>query len=74
MSPKIEEILKFAIERNASDVHLISDVSPKIRLNGELLDVPGFEIVDRTLNNQMVLSLLDVTISLTFSKYLSLVS
>ena len=55
----MNEILKFAVEKGASDVHLIYDVLPKIRVNGELLNIPGFEVVDSALNNQMVLSLLD---------------
>ncbi len=59
MNTRMEEILKFAIEKGASDVHLISDVFPRIRLNGELLNIPGFENVDTDLNNQMILSLLN---------------
>ncbi|MFA6369294.1 MAG: type IV pilus twitching motility protein PilT, partial [Candidatus Shapirobacteria bacterium] len=55
----MEEILKFAVANNASDVHLISNVSPKIRLNGELLNIPGFEKADNKMINEMVLSLLD---------------
>ena len=55
----MEEILKFAVANKASDVHLISDVSPKIRLNGELLNVAGFENVDNKVISEMVLSLLD---------------
>ena len=59
MNTKMEEILKFAVANNASDVHLVSSVSPKIRLNGELLDVPGFENTDKKVIEEMVLSLLD---------------
>ena len=55
----MEEILKFAVANKASDVHLISDVSPKIRVNGELLNVAGFESVDNKLSGEMVLSLLN---------------
>ena len=55
----MEEILKYAVDHKASDVHLISDVSPKIRVNGELLDVFGFEKVDNKAISEMVLSLLD---------------
>jgi len=32
----IEEILEVAINRNASDIHLIADCSPVIKINGEL--------------------------------------
>jgi len=55
----MEEILKFAVANKASDVHLISDVSPKIRVNGELLNIAGFEKVDKKETTEMVLSLLD---------------
>jgi len=59
MNTKMEEILRYAVEHKASDVHLISDVSPKIRVNGELLDVFGFEKVGNEIINEMVLSLLN---------------
>ena len=58
MNVKMEEILKYAVSRRASDVHLISDVSPKIRVNGELLDIFGFEKTTRKEVSEMVLSLL----------------
>ena len=59
MNVKMEEVLKFAVDKKASDVHLVSDVSPKIRLNGELLDVTGFEKVIGKEIEAMVLSLLN---------------
>ena len=58
MNEKMEEILKYAVGHQASDVHLISDVSPKIRVNGELLNVIGFEDVIGDEVSEMVLSLL----------------
>jgi transcriptional/translational regulatory protein YebC/TACO1 len=57
MNTKMEEILKFAINSKASDVHLVSDVSPKIRVNGDLLNIPGFEKVENELLAEMVMSL-----------------
>jgi twitching motility protein PilT len=59
MNIKMEEILKFAVANKASDVHLIFDVPPKIRVNGDLLNVAGFESVDNKIIGEMVLSLLD---------------
>ena len=59
MKAEIEEILRYALEKKASDVHLITDVSPKIRLNGELLDIAGFEGVIGEPIKEMILSLLD---------------
>jgi len=55
----MEEILKYAISHKASDVHLISDVSPKIRVDGELLNVFGFEKTTRKEIVEMILSLLN---------------
>ncbi|MFA7675860.1 MAG: PilT/PilU family type 4a pilus ATPase, partial [Candidatus Shapirobacteria bacterium] len=59
MNTKLEEILKFAVENGASDIHLISDVSPKIRVNGELLNITGFENIGSEIIKEMVLSLLN---------------
>ena len=58
MNEKMEEILKYAVDHKASDIHLISDVCPKIRVNGELLNVIGFEDVIGNEISEMVLSLL----------------
>lgn len=58
MNIKLEDILKYAVEKGASDVHLVADVAPKIRIDGELLPVVGFEEVDNKLITEMVLSLL----------------
>lgn len=68
MNTKMEEILKFAVEKGASDVHLISNVPPKIRVSGDLLNVVGFEEANSDLNNAMVLSLLSEEQLKVFSK------
>ena len=59
MNTKMEEILKFAVANKASDVHLVSDVPPKIRLNGELLTVPGFENTTNDEISELTKSLLN---------------
>ncbi len=41
----IQQLLELTIVRNASDLHLVVDFPPIIRVNGELLDVPGEEII-----------------------------
>ncbi len=68
MNIKMEEILKFAVANKASDIHLISDVSPKVRVNGELLNIAGFENVDSKATSEMVLSLLDERQSKAFKE------
>ena len=35
----IEELLNVAAEHNASDVHITVGVPPKMRVNGDLLDM-----------------------------------
>ena len=50
----MEEILKFAVANKASDVHLIADVPPKIRVNGTLLNVAGFEKLGEDFVNDFV--------------------
>ncbi len=58
MNEKMEEILKYAVSKKASDIHLIPEVSPKIRINGELLSVEGDENIIGNEVSEMVLSLL----------------
>jgi len=59
MNIKIEEILKYAVGHKASDVHLIPGVAPKIRVDGELLDIIGLEKTTNKEIVEMVLSLLN---------------
>jgi twitching motility protein PilT len=59
MNIKLEEILKYAVDHKASDVHLISGVPPKIRIDGELLNVIGFEETTNKMISEMILSLLN---------------
>ena len=40
---QIDKILKIAIEKKASDVHLIPGIRPTIRLLGTLMPVDGFD-------------------------------
>ena len=38
---KLEELLKIAVEKGASDLHLLANVPPMLRIDGELLPVEG---------------------------------
>lgn len=42
MDKKIEELLKMAVANKASDVHLLAGASPKLRVNGEMIEVANF--------------------------------
>jgi len=68
MNIKIEEVLKYAVDHKASDIHLVSDVAPKIRVDGELLDVIGFEKTTNEDISEMVLSLLNERQSKVFKE------
>lgn len=68
MNTKMEQILKYAVDNKASDIHLISDVSPKVRINGELVNVVDFEGLGKEEISEMVLSLLDEDRLETFKK------
>ena len=42
---EIEKILDTAIEKNASDIHLISGIKPMIRVSRDLIPVDGMDII-----------------------------
>ncbi len=59
MHTKLKELLSLAVANKASDVHLMSGVVPKIRVNSELISAPNWVEVDNNLTNEMIESLLD---------------
>jgi len=58
MHTKIKELLDLAINNKASDVHIVSGILPKLRVNGELIDVGNFEN-NKELMDEMILSILE---------------
>ncbi len=44
MNTKIRELIKLAVANKASDIHLTGGDVPKIRVNGELKEVPSFGV------------------------------
>lgn len=38
----IDELLKLALDRNASDIHIVAGAPPKYRVNGELVPIRGY--------------------------------
>lgn len=50
----IQQLLELTIVRNASDLHLVVGFYPLLRVNGELLPVPGEEIVSPPLIEEMI--------------------
>jgi twitching motility protein PilT len=37
----VKELLQLTVERNASDLHVISGIAPTIRVDGDLIAVPN---------------------------------
>ena len=36
------DVLRLAVKQGASDIHLVIGKSPMVRINGEVLEMPGF--------------------------------
>lgn len=54
----IQDLLKLTIERGASDLHIIPNYYPSIRVNGELIQLKSLFLIDEKTSQQMILSLL----------------
>lgn len=59
MNTKIKEVLDLAVANKASDVHFSASILPRMRVNGELVDITNFEVKDSGLMTEMILSILD---------------
>ncbi len=58
MHTKILELLGIAVANKASDIHLLSGVIPKLRVNGELREVTSFAGLDAKTLEEMIFSIL----------------
>jgi twitching motility protein PilT len=58
---ELNKLLAIVLERNASDLHLVAGEPPVIRLDGKLLKLEEYEV----LNNESISSILDTMISKT---------
>jgi len=47
MKIDIKSLLQYTIDKNASDLHVLADVQPTIRVDGELIPVPGVPVLDK---------------------------
>lgn len=59
MHTKISEVLALAVANKASDIHFSASVLPKMRVNGELMDISNFENKDPVVMTEMILSILN---------------
>jgi len=55
----IQELLELAVKNRASDLHLLNGVPPTLRVNGELMPVPGAAALTKETLKEMVLGILD---------------
>ena len=46
MITNISQLLEITIQRQASDLHLLADFPPTIRVNGDLIALPGLSVLD----------------------------
>ena len=58
MQTKIKEVLDLAVANKASDIHFSASILPRMRINGELVDVANFEVKDPVVMTEMILSIL----------------
>lgn len=55
----INEIFKEGIDRKASDVHIVVGEPPIIRVNGELIRMEKYGVIDKKRAEELILSVLD---------------
>lgn len=59
MHTKIKTLLELAVANKASDIHLVVGSVPKVRVNGQLLDINNFGgVEDRAAMGEMITSIL----------------
>ncbi|MDD5566679.1 MAG: type IV pilus twitching motility protein PilT [Patescibacteria group bacterium] len=55
----VEQLLKIAVEKGASDLHLVADMPPILRIDGELTEIPDAKPIDPETLKTMVFDILD---------------
>jgi twitching motility protein PilT len=58
MNTKIKEVLDLAVANKASDIHFSASILPRMRVNGELVDVTNFDLKDPAIMTEMMVSIL----------------
>jgi len=66
MDEKIRKIIETAVANKASDIHLSLGISPRIRVDGDLVKLTGFEEVEDSQMEAMIYSLLNENIKKKF--------
>ncbi|OGK29349.1 type IV pili twitching motility protein PilT [Candidatus Roizmanbacteria bacterium RIFCSPLOWO2_01_FULL_42_14] len=55
---KLEDLFQIAIEKNASDIHILPGYNPSVRINGELYPLRTYPVIDRDLSQKILLPIL----------------
>ena len=58
---RIEVLLEEVIKRRASDLHIQVNLPPMLRIDGHLMAVPGYEALDETQAESLIMAVLDDT-------------
>jgi twitching motility protein PilT len=57
----IQELLQFAIERKASDLHIVAEFPPTLRINRDMMQMNNYPVISANDAKEMLLSLLKPT-------------
>jgi twitching motility protein PilT len=52
------DVLRLAVKQGASDIHLVIGKPPMARVNGDILELPGFEVLTAEESKRMIYSIL----------------
>src|SRR5579859_8088002 len=55
---ELVEVLKTAVQAGASDVHIVIGKPPLMRLNGEIIEIPGFSKISAEESKRLIYSIL----------------
>jgi twitching motility protein PilT len=54
----LHDLLKYMIEKGASDLHLTTGLAPSIRVDGKVKPIPGLELMSATMTKDLCYSIL----------------
>ncbi len=55
----VKELLQIAVEKEASDLHLVADMPPILRVDGELVEIEGYNPISPEELHEMIFAMLD---------------
>ncbi|HOW27138.1 MAG TPA: type IV pilus twitching motility protein PilT [Elusimicrobiota bacterium] len=66
------DILRVAVQQGASDIHMVIGKPPMARIMGEMMEIPGFEVVSAEESKRLIYSILYDEQKQTFEEHLEL--